>query len=122
MIDLDEFTRAYIEAVYFTDTSEPGQPAADAELSADALACIRRDCERFQRDHAEKLAETYGRDGYTAVCAGHDFWLTRNHHGAGFWGRPELRGEGLDGRLTDAAQAFGEIGAYAGDSGHLELE
>jgi len=36
--------------------------------------------------------------------AGHDFWLTREHHGAGFWDR----GLGVAGaRLTDAAHTFG---------------
>lgn len=47
---------------------------------------------------------------------GHDFWLTRNGHGAGFWDR------GLDDRgdrLTDACRPYGEVDLYAGDDGDL---
>ena len=47
---------------------------------------------------------------------GHDFWLTRNRHGAGFWDR----GLGDVGdRLTKAAHAFGESDLYVGDDGNL---
>ncbi len=37
--------------------------------------------------------------------AGHDFWLTRSGHGAGFWDRG-LTG-GLGERLTEASKAYG---------------
>jgi hypothetical protein len=47
---------------------------------------------------------------------GHDFWLTRNHHGAGFWDRG--MGEAGD-RLTAAAEAWGEASLYIGDDGRL---
>jgi hypothetical protein len=51
-----------------------------------------------------------------ASQVGHDFWLTRNHHGAGFWDR----GLGEVGkRLTTAAQAFGEVTLYIGDDGWI---
>lgn len=45
--------------------------------------------------------------------AGHDFWLTRNHHGAGFWDGdwPEAAGE----TLTNAAHSYGETDLYKGD-------
>ena len=49
---------------------------------------------------------------------GHDFWLTRNRHGAGFWDR----GLGaLGDRLTKAAHAYGECDIYLGDDGKLHL-
>lgn len=51
--------------------------------------------------------------------AGHDFHLTRNRHGAGFWDR----GLGDVGeRLTAAAHAYGEDYLYAGDDGQLYLD
>jgi hypothetical protein len=47
---------------------------------------------------------------------GHDFWLTRNHHGAGFWDR----GYGKLGEiLTDAAHSFGTYDLYIGDDGEI---
>ena len=38
--------------------------------------------------------------------AGHDFWLTRNGHGAGFWDGDYPESE--ETILTDAARTFGE--------------
>lgn len=50
--------------------------------------------------------------------AGHDFVLTRNHHGVGFWDR----GYGDKGdRLTEAAHAYGDVSLYKGDDGKLYL-
>lgn len=54
--------------------------------------------------------------GLTDSQIGHDFWLTRNHHGAGFWDR------GIDEigeRLTEAAQIYPEVNLYIGDDGNL---
>lgn len=43
---------------------------------------------------------------------GHDFWLTRNHHGAGFWDR----GLGdLGKKLTEWAHSYGSLDVYLGD-------
>ena len=45
---------------------------------------------------------------------GHDFALTRNGHGAGFWDR----GLGaLGDRLSDAAKVYGESSAYVDEDG-----
>lgn len=47
------------------------------------------------------------RDAYHQ--AGHDFWLTRNRHGAGYWDR----GLGnLGKRLTESAHGYGEVCVY----------
>jgi hypothetical protein len=44
----------------------------------------------------------------------HDFWLTRNHHGAGFWdGDYGKYGD----KLTAIAQTFSEVDLYVGDDG-----
>lgn len=54
--------------------------------------------------------------GIDASQVGHDFWLTREHHGAGFWDR----GLGDVGdRLTDAAHSFGGCDLYVGDDGRI---
>lgn len=50
---------------------------------------------------------------------GHDFLLTRNHHGAGFWDR----GLGERGqRLTESAHAYGDTNAYVGDDGKVYVQ
>lgn len=47
---------------------------------------------------------------------GHNFWLTRNYHGAGFWDM-EL-GEAGD-KLTHISHRFSEWLLYAGDDGSI---
>ncbi|WP_133617809.1 hypothetical protein [Leucobacter luti] len=47
---------------------------------------------------------------------GHDFWLTRNRHGSGFWDRG--LGE-LGDRMTSAAKTHGSVDLYIGDDGKI---
>jgi len=54
-----------------------------------------------------------------AEQCGHDFWLTRNGHGAGFWDR----GLGNAGdKLTTACEAFGSCDLMIGDDNQLYCE
>lgn len=46
---------------------------------------------------------------------GHDFWLSRNGHGAGFWDRGYENGDALHA----AAKTFGECDLYVGDDGKI---
>ncbi len=113
----DDFCVAYVEAIYFTEAGEDSEIDPDAPLSASARESIREDCETFQRDHAALLAQAYAVDGYTPAQAGHDYWLTRNGHGAGFWDR----GLGAVGEaLSRAARDAGSIDVYENDNGELE--
>ena len=70
------------------------------------------DCEKFQAENARMLARAYAeaKKPYDAENAGHDFWLTRNGHGAGFWDRdlPKDVGDAL----TRASEKYGEINLY----------
>lgn len=51
---------------------------------------------------------------------GHDFWLTRNGHGTGFWDRYNGGPEGDIGqKLTLIAKSFGSLDPYVGDDGLL---
>lgn len=111
---LDAFTKGYIEAAYWTECNSDNEElenATFADLSQTALVDIIAECEAFQKDNVAALAQYYeaGRD---EAHAGHDFWLTRNRHGAGFWDR----GMGAVGiTLTNAAHAYGEANLYMGD-------
>jgi len=49
---------------------------------------------------------------------GHDLWLTRNHHGAGFWDRGLGK---LGDDLTLLAHSLGESELYVGDDDKLHL-
>lgn len=52
-------------------------------------------------------------------CAGHDFLLTRNGHGAGFWDGDWSRDDSAADLLTDAAKTFDEFSLYLGDDGMI---
>lgn len=112
---VDDFTCGYVTAMLWSSTDDSGSPMDDRftweDIAPDAMADIIADCERFQRDHQADIESDLER-------AGIDFWLTRNHHGAGFWdGDWPHAGE----RLTEASHRFGERDLYVGDDGKLHL-
>ncbi len=97
-----------------------------SDLAPETLSTIIADCERFQRENVETLSDAIasgkmkcGPDFDETERAGHDFWLTRNGHGAGFWDGdwPEPQAQ----LLTDASKAFGECNLYVGDDGKIYL-
>ena len=113
---MDAFTRQYIITALWSSTdnsnAQGGEPF-DAnygldDIAPETLASIKDDCEAFQRDHAEDIAGDVER-------AGHDFWLTRNHHGAGFWDGDWEDEVGQ--RLTEACRPYGSVDLYVGDDG-----
>lgn len=113
-ITIDAFTGAYLTAALWTSDPEPrsGEYQESDWWNIDAIdpACLKRqieECQDFQQAQAEDLA----RAG-TPEQNGHDFWLTRNHHGAGFWDR----GYGEVGkRLTKASHVYGEVNVFGPD-------
>lgn len=110
---LDTFTKQYIETALWSsnDESTPdgGLPMdrkyGIKDLATETRLAMIEDCARFQAENAEDIASDLSQ-------AGHDFWLTRNGHGAGFWDGdwPEA-GE----RLTKASKAYPEVTLYIGD-------
>lgn len=47
------------------------------------------------------------------VDAGHDFWLTRNGHGAGFWDGDYTHGD----KLTELCKPYGPVDLFMGIDG-----
>lgn len=116
---LDDFTKGYVEAMFFTEYDELGETGFH-DLADETLDAIKANCVAFNTQAAPWLRKAYDRDAeYTELRAGHDFWLTRNHHGAGFWDR----GLGPAGeRLTTIAHSFGSADAYLGDDGKVYVQ
>jgi hypothetical protein len=126
---LDEFTRAYVETALWSsndNSTESGGEPLDAnysieDIAPDTLAQMVDDCRKFQAAHGHLLTDEhclrYGPDFGIDGRAGHDFWLTRNGHGAGFWDG-DWSAE-ADAILTPAAEAFGELDLYVGDDGRI---
>lgn len=121
MLDTHAFLTGYIAAAYWTDTGDIGQPTGNAEMGDSAYATAAVDCSKFILDAGDLLIAALDRPGYDAARAGHDFWLTRNGHGAGFWDRDELTDDDLGERLTEIAKRFPESDLYEGDNGMMYL-
>lgn len=127
--DRDAFVDGYIEAALWADCMPPEddpngelggrehlvlRPGARQKMAVDCLDFIAAnevDLERYA-EHAISttpvdVGRPYGGDAVLRAAwerAGHDFWLTRNGHGAGFWDR----GLGALGeRLSEAAKVYG---------------
>lgn len=113
---LDEMIDGYIECAIWSSVDDNGLPLDEFDLddfSAKAMATIKDDCSDFLREHEELLMGHWDADQ-----AGHDFWLTRNHHGTGFWDRGKEQGDAL----TKAAVSYGATDVYLGEDGLLHLE
>jgi hypothetical protein len=125
-MNLDKFTLAYVEcALWSTSVDEAYAAEHDVasdmgldsagftleNISPEALASIWHDCQTFREAAGSML------DQWSDEQAGHDLWLTRNRHGAGFWDRGLPHGE----ELSEIARAYGESDLYIGDDGQLYL-
>lgn len=140
MINLEEFLNGYIRAALWSstyaadnngypvdpnDTTNYSDIPMDDNFSAEDIAPetldkMREDCADFVESNSDLLnayVEKMGTSEYTgSEVAGHDFWLTRNGHGAGFWDR-DLGDLGND--LTKAAKGHGSFDLYVGDDGKV---
>lgn len=128
---LDTFTKAYVATLMWSETDEDtGESFLRGErglhdIEPGSLAVIIADCERFQREQFATLSAAidtgqvvYGPDLHDEwERAGHDFCLTRNGHGAGFWDGdwPAPYGD----QLTVACKAYAPMSLYVGDDGKL---
>lgn len=117
----DEFIGAYLEAALWSSTNEEGEPLdenystgdfapeTESRLVNDARTFFQMNRSSIEADDSSDIR----RHGRYAL-AGHDFWLTQNGHGSGFWdgGWPQF-GD----LLTKSAKSFGQVDLYVGDDG-----
>lgn len=126
--ELDSFTRGYITTALWSSMDEAGKSLDEtsdwSDLAPECLASMRQDCAQFQELYHDTIQAAI--DTGEVVCgpdfdewgrAGHDFWLTRCGHGAGFWDGdwPEPMAE----HLSDAARKCGTVDLYVGDDGKI---
>ena len=111
----DVFKKGYSEQIWQDGTFE-------WSMSNETLKRIDEDCETFFNNNLNTLEQAIGMETnannpmyriYNWAQAGHDYWLTRNGHGAGFWDR----GLGEIGDVLTKACEYTEVHAYLGDDG-----
>lgn len=107
------------------DDENPGDGTSVHELSYKVRLIAAMDCQAFIEACGSLFDEAVDARGYSLSRFGHDFALTRNGHGAGFWDRSELKDGGLGDKLS-ALCGFGtrfkENNLYKGDDGRFHLE
>ncbi len=129
---LDDFTRQYIETALWSTTDN----ACSCDLAVDAYASDGHAADCGYNTGGEPLDANYGIEDLDPIClakmvkdctdfqlanadllrgldlgtAGHDFWLTRNRHGAGFWDGDYP--EGIGQLLTLSSRVWGDANLY----------
>lgn len=109
---MDEMLTAYIEAALWSSLDDNEKPLDEnydlEDISKSCLAKMREDVADFLQECRDLIGDDFAQ-------AGHDFWLTRNGHGAGFWDGdwPEEDGK----KLTSVSKGYGSFDLYVGDDG-----
>ena len=119
---IQEVYNSYTEALLATSYDDEGTDLTTHTLSDFTKLQIRRDITQLIQ-----LADVFvpnWRKYWSPAQLGHDFLLTRNHHGAGFWDRAptgDKRHDRTGQKLTAIARTFGEQDAYLGDDGLIHV-
>lgn len=122
MTSFDEFVAGYVTCALWTEELD-GKYSKD-DFSESSMAKITEDCQKFFNENFY-MWDTVdsGTEEFTIhELAGHDLWLTRNGHGAGFWDRPKIYGQANSELLSIEARKFSNRNVYIGDDGKLEIE
>lgn len=103
----------YLTCAEWADFPDNIEAGLDFASCSEELALA--DCMRFVGMNWEIIKEC------NPEQVGHDFWLTRNGHGAGFWDRPEIYGDENADKLSDSARSFGHRDVFE-HNGQLMIE
>jgi hypothetical protein len=115
--NLDAFTVGYLECAEWLARcywNRDGSERNDSDLTDEersrcrgftrkAIAEAKADCKAFQKANRGDLATYYEISNRDKSHAGHDFFLSRNGHGAGFFDRGS---DPVFHRLQDAARVW----------------
>jgi hypothetical protein len=127
-----EMVVAYVECARWSSADDDGTPLdmVPARIASEEWAAVAMTCAYFYTHNARDLRghlpwSSPGGEWSGAGQAGHDLWLTRNGHGAGFWDRNSERadpaGHAAGERLSAAARELGEAYLYLDrDTLHIE--
>lgn len=128
----DRIVNSYLEAALWTaGEDEIGEPMTDSYTIHDFAPEVKeqayRDIEKFISSNSLQASDalsnkSYEYGGDSMAQFGHDFLLTRNGEGAGFWDREALKAVGVGEALTQGSKEFRSLTVVAGDDGKLYLE
>ena len=123
-VEKEKIFRQYIATALWTSEDDPEilEGASIDDISNETQTKAREDISAFVR----LASSQQGIDLSTmdAEQIGHDFWLTRNGHGSGFWDRQYDNDQAgtLGARLSAVAEEFVHLDVVMGDDGKIYFE
>ena len=108
-----EILKGYLTAALWTN--EELDEYTINQISESSIISAKEDIKNF----LDKLEEGGLLLNLNAESIGHNFWLTRNGHGAGFWDKN--LGE-LGDKVSEICKEFGEKYTYVGDDKKIYIE
>jgi len=117
VLDLDVFIQGYLEAAVFLVEDDYVGVVDINDFTKIARKRAEKDCRQFMKEAGDLLS------GCDMSLAGNDFWLTRDHHGTGFWDRPQTyHGKENADKLVKIAHGFCEINTYVSRRKKISFE
>lgn len=118
---IDDYTQnalvQYAKTALWSSTDDDDNPLDEwsevNDFTREAWLDMRGDVADFVQANWEDVKSL------DASQVGHDFWLTRNRHGTGFWDRD--LGD-LGDKLTSAAHVYGSSYLWQDDNGNIHTE
>ena len=116
MSNFETFFKSYIETALWCsqainndendDSSLENQNYSIDDFDNKSLDSLHKDCVSFFSNNFEMIKDN-------PSLAGHDFFLTQNHHGAGFWDGdwPKEIGD----KLTKESHNYGEVNFWVSE-------
>ena len=116
LLTLATFTEAYIECALWCGVLDCEEDSSELSLTDECRERMAQDCASFYDANCMLFGAC--RKSNASLLAGHDFWLTRNRHGSGFWDGDWREPEAS--LLTKAAHVYGEVNLCLSQDGKVE--
>lgn len=124
-MNIEKVLQHYVEAALWSSSDESDESGGEPldqnfgmeDIAPECLAQMREDVEDFVQANEDDLMTWDSERWSVEEMTGHDFWLTRNGHGAGFWDGDWDDEVGK--RLTEASKVYGDVYLYVGDGGFI---
>jgi hypothetical protein len=113
------FLNAYLKAALWSSNDSEGEPLDKnyevKNFDRQTVNQLRTNCLKFLQQ-AGSIIIGEGDNIDTFAKAGHDFWLTHNGHGAGFW---DGDWGDVGDELTKKCKRYRQVDLYVGDDGKI---
>lgn len=111
----DPFFKAYVICALWSETDDKGIPLdrnyAIKDISPATLHKMEEDCANFQKANKRDLHLS----GLSKSNQGHNFWLSRNGHGSGYFDSASENSQSVLDRLQEAAKLCGPFSLIVDD-------